>query len=65
MRVTYENGCQARAPSSLIRFPPSVFVDDESVTSAGSLARDEMGHRSRNQALRIWLQKKVSGTVFR
>jgi len=39
--------------------PPCVSVDNESVTYAGSMAQDEMGHRSRNQAL--WIRLTACG----
>jgi hypothetical protein len=52
--VTYENDCQERARPSAIR--SSARLSGRRVSHlCGLKAQDEMGHRSRNQALWIWL----------
>jgi hypothetical protein len=52
-RVTHENSCQpvASSPLCLARLVRQSLIGLVSVTYACSMAHDQMGHRSRNQAL--------------
>lgn len=52
--VTYENDCQGRAVPAATPVPERLSGRRVSHL-CGLKAQDEMGHRSRNQALRIWL----------